>query len=481
MLKAADRYVSYGFAVGVVEPDVKTKLPMIRLEDPRKAYYELDRFGSVTVCAFHWYESVDELCAKWPEYASLIRVGPDGKDRSGDQRMEVIRWIDDQKVTLLSPDCQGLIFGSYEHKMSRVPVVVGERPGDSDTPRGQFDDAIWIQVARAIIATLQLEAASVAVQAPIAVDYTTDEISLGPHSIIQSENPDNIQRLNLQLPAQIFAQNAQLDDELKVGTRYPDPRTGDIQGASVITGKGVEALLGSFDAQIKTAQLVFKEFLQELTSMCFEMDETWWPHESKTVNGTVSGNTYEFSYTPTKDINGRYTCTVSYGFAAGMQPSQSIIVLLQLEGAGLISKSTLQENLPVQLNSEQEQRRIEVEGWRNSLQQGMFGYLQAAGQIAVSGGDPGELFGLAVDVIRRIQNGEQVEDAVDEAYQAVEQQKQQQAAAAQQAQAAAQQQQQLQMPTPTPTLEDMVAGFRGNGSLPVNEVQISRTQPTGVQ
>lgn len=434
MLKAADRYVSYGFACFFVEPNVKSKLPMIRLEDPRHTYYELDRFGDVHVAATNWKESVDDLCAKWPEWASDIRMDQNGRQRSGEDSLEVVRWVDGTNVTLLIPDCYGLVLGSYAHRLSKPPIVIAERPGDDDTPRGQFDDAVWIQVARAIVATLQLEAASIAVQAPIAVDSSTDEIALGPHAIIQSDNPQNIRRLSLDVPSTIFAQNQQLDSELKTGTRYPDARTGDLGGASVITGKGVEALLGSFDAQIKTAQLVFKEALQSATSLCFELDEVWWPNETKTVNGTLSGTSYEFTYTPNRDINGRYACTVTYGFAAGMQPSQSIIVLLQLEGAGLISKATLQENLPVDIDHVQEQKRIDIEGWRDSLKQGVFSYLQASGQIAAQGGDPSDIFGMAVTVIRKLQNGEQVEQAVEEAYQAIEQAKQEQ----QQAMAAAQ-------------------------------------------
>lgn len=478
MLKAADRYVTYGFACLFVEPNVKTKLPMIRLEDPRHTYYELNRFGDVSVCATCWREPVDDLCAKWPEWASMIRTTNDGKERNGEQPLEVVRWVDDKNVTLLIPDCNGLVLGSYAHRLSRPPVVIAERPGDDDTPRGQFDDAVWIQVARSIVATLQIEAAYVAVQSPIVVDSSTDEIPLGSHAIMQSDNPDKIRRLGLDVPATIFAQNQQLDEELKTGTRYPDARTGNLQGASVITGKGVEALLGSFDAQIKTAQIVFREMLQAGTSLCFEMDEIWWPNETKTVNGTLSGTSYEFTYTPSRDINGRHACTVTYGFAAGMQPSQSIIVLLQLEGAGLISKATLQENLPVDIDHVQEQKRIDVEGWRDSLKQGIFSYMQATGQIAAAGGDPSDIFTMAVQVIRKLQNGEQVEQAVEEAYQAIEQAKQaQQAAMAAQQQAAAQAQPPDIQAQPPMSKEDLIAGFRGNASLPINEAQISRQVP----
>jgi len=74
----------------------------------------------------------------------------------------------------------------------------------------------------------------------------------------------------------------------------------------------------------------------------FEYDEAWWPNDSKTVNGLISGTSYEFSYVPTSDIAGRFTAVVTYGFASGMHPSQAIVTLLQLEGAGLIAKESNQ-------------------------------------------------------------------------------------------------------------------------------------------
>lgn len=502
MLRAADRYVTYGFLPGIIEPATDRHLPYIHLVDPRRCYYELNRYGDVSCFARVIEKTVDDLCATFPEYASIIRR-PDqfGEKPSGDALMQVVQFIDKTDVSLLLPEREGLVLASYAHKMSKPPVAIAERPGESDDPRGQFDDVIWVQVARSVMSTFALEAASIAVQAPIAVPSDMDEFAVGPHAILQSDQADKIRKVNLELPPQIFAENQVLDQELKLGARYPDARTGGIQGASVITGKGVEALLGTFDAQIKGAQTIFKQFLQTLTSMCFEMDEAWWPNVSKTVTGTLSGTSYEFSYTPKKDINGRTSCTVTYGFAAGMQPSQSIITLLQLEGAGLIARSTTQENLPFSIDAIQEQRKINIEGWREALKQGLFAYIQASGQIASQGGDPTDLFNLTVDVIHRLQDGQTEEDAVAAAYTAQQQQKQAEQQAAQDAAQAAQSVagpdgglsvngsnglpagvapgQAGLPPGGLPTIARLVAGFRGNGSLPVNEATVQRRIPTG--
>jgi len=496
MLPGADRFVTYGFVPFFVEPDTKEKLPFIQVEDPRNAYYELDRYGCVVVYAKRWLRSLDELCAQFPENRKAIMTDPTTRQtvEKGNTEIELVRWVDDTNVVLMLPSRNGLVLSSYQHKMEYPPVYIAERPGLDDTPRGQFDDVIWVQVARAIMSTLALEAASIAVQAPIAVPDDMDEFPIGPHAILQSANANQIHRVPLELSPQIFAESQVLDGELKTGARYPDARTGGVQ-ASVITGKGVEALLGTFDSQIKGAQIVFQEALQQVTAMCLEMDEAWWPHVSKTINGTQSGASWEATYVPAADIGGRHHCTVTYGFAAGMHPSQSIVTMLQLEGAGLVAKGTAQENLPFSIDQVQEMKKINVEGSREALKQGLFSLIQSTGPMAAQGQDPEPIIKLAVRVIKDLDNGMSVEDAVADAY-AVQKSEQQE----EQAEQAAQQPpgmsggsaapgdglppgvapgQAGMPPGGRPTMNQMISGFRGDGNTPVQQAEIRTNQPVG--
>jgi hypothetical protein len=239
------------------------------------------------------------------------------------------------------------------------------------------------------------------------------------------------------------------------------------------------------------------------------MDEAWWPNESKTVSGTMSGASYEFTYTPVKDINKRYSCTVTYGFAAGAKdPAQSIVTMLQLEGAGMIAKGTLQQNMPFGVDPIREMKQINIEGTREALKQGLFALVQSSGQMAAQGQDPTPIIKMTADVIHQLQQGTAMEDAVTAAFAAMQQ-------AQQQAQQEAQEEQQEQMaaaqgggapggpPSPDgggggmpdngtvpgqaglppggskPTMAEMVAGFRGNASIPINQFDIRRAVPTG--
>lgn len=515
MQRGADWYVTYGFVAFFIEPcfeDPKNLLPQILVDDPRKGYYELDRYGRVRVYAKRWLKRIDDLCAQFPEYASYIRKNPNkqtamggSQDDSGDTELECVRWVDGTSVTLFLPQREGLILTSYQHRMSRPPVVIAERPSDDDIPRGQFDDVVGVQLARAVYQTLALEAAALAVQAPIAVPDDMDELPIGPHAILQSKNARDIHKVHLELPPTIFAEGAALDQELRLGARYPEARSGGVN-ASVITGKGVEALLGTFDSQIKGAQVILKTALEDVTAMCFEMDQKWWPNQVKTVSGTMSGASYEFQYSAAKDIGGRYACTVTYGFAAGLRdPSQAIVTMLQLEGAGMIAKGTTMQHMPMGIDPLQEQKKINVEASREALKQGFFALVQASGQLAAQGQDPAPIINLSVNVIRDLENGKPIEEAIAKAFAALEEQKE---AQAQQEQSEMEAQggapggpgQQFEgangtpeagvpgrqapgqaglPPGGRPTMAEMVSGFRGNGNLPVNQYTVRRSIPTG--
>lgn len=510
MLRGADWYITYGFVAFFTEPDLSAKKPYTHIEDPKDAYYKLDRFGRPVVYAKAWLKTVDELCALFPDLAGIIEKDNDGKDCEGSTQLKLVRWVEGDSVTMFLPERRGLVLTSYKHLLrGRIPVWIAERPGGTPgKPRGQFDDVISVQVARAIMGLLHLEATALAVQAPIAAPDDMDEFPVGPHAILQSENAKDIHRVSLEVPSTVFAENQVLDQEMKLGARYPDARTGGVQ-ASVVTGKGVEALMGTFDTQVKGAQMVFREALQQVTSQQFECDEAWWPNETKVVSGTLSGASYEFSYTPAKDINGRYDCMVTYGFAAGMHPAQSIVTMLQLEGAGLIAKGTTRENLPFQIDSVKEQRQINIEGAREALKQGIFSVIQSAGPMALQGQDPLPYLKLAADTIHAAQEGATIEDAITQAFEALQQAQQAAAeqATQQQAQAAAAAGggapdaggggggdnplgfnglpmgvapgQAGLPPGGAPTIAQAVAGFRGNASQPINSYTVRRNIPTG--
>ncbi len=93
MYTGADHYITYGFLPFVIELDQEAKLPRIRLENPRMAYPEFDRYGRCIAFAKRYTLTLGELVAQFPEYESQL-LGPSGFKQDINNLVEIIRYYD---------------------------------------------------------------------------------------------------------------------------------------------------------------------------------------------------------------------------------------------------------------------------------------------------------------------------------------------------------------------------------------------------
>src|SRR5258707_11761142 len=158
------------------------------------------------------------------------------------------------------------------------------------------------------------------VRAPLAIPPDIQKVPLGDDAILRTREPEKIRRITTDLPVHAFQQEAVLQEEIRQGTRTPAAATGDVQ-ASIITGKGVEALNGGYDPHISTGQRHIGHALEQALPLCFENDDKFWPQNEKSIQGMVNGTPFNEKYVPWRDIKGDYTVNGSYGFGAGMNPN----------------------------------------------------------------------------------------------------------------------------------------------------------------
>ena len=415
MYSGADRYLTYGMLAFIIEPDFENKRPMIRIDNPIGSYPEFDRFGKLLSYTRRYLKTVRELCNEFPEYEPQIK-GP-YENRNSERTMEVYRYQDKDELVLFVPERKNLVLERAKNKLGEIPVAIAVRPGlDSDEEqRGQFDDIMWVQVARARFATLQLEAAQKSVQAPFALPADVNVLEIGPDATIRSANPEKIRRVGLEIPNGIFQESQELDQELRVGARYPQGRLGQ-QSGSIVTGRGVEALMGGFDTQVKTAQAVFAETFRKVMRLAFIVDEMYFGDVEKEVRGVVSGATYEIKYTPNKDIAGDYWVDVSYGMMAGLDPNRALVFGLQARGDKLISRDFLRRQMPWDMNVTQEEEKVEVESLRDALLQAVSGYAQALPAMVAQGQDPSQVLSAMAKIIEGRQKGDPIEQVIAEAF-----------------------------------------------------------------
>ena len=180
----------------------------------------VDRFGRVIMFFQRMQKPTAELMAEYPEIAHLIY------DKNNTSTMsEIVRYHDKDQDVLFLPNRNDLVLQRAANPIGKVMIRVVERPSLDSESRGQYDDVLAIQVAKARYALLSLEAATKAVQAPIAMGKNDLELSLGPDALIRSERPNDIRRIPLEIPNGAFAQQQVLEGELRLGSRYPESRS----------------------------------------------------------------------------------------------------------------------------------------------------------------------------------------------------------------------------------------------------------------
>lgn len=418
MLTGADQYITYGMLPIRVEPDYDTNMPFIRVLDPFNSYPEIDRFGRVRGFFQRSMIARDQFLTLYPEHRRLV-------SNSG-EFVEVVFHHDHKADTVL------ISGGGAVEVIDRTPNLVGkclvrvaQRPGVTDVPRGQFDDVLFVQLAKARFALLALQAAHESVNAPLIVPSDVADIPMGPGAAIRTNNPQGVGRVPLSLPPEAFSEQAALDRELTLGSRFPEARTGAVD-ASVITGKGVNALMDGYDSQIRAHQAVFAATLQEVVSLCFEVDDALFHDTTKKLRGSANGTPYEITYTPKQAINGDYTVDVAYGLMAGLDPNRWLVFSLQARAEKLFSRDLMRREMPLDIDADEEARKVDLEDLEESAKAAIQGYASAIPQLAAAGQDPSGAVQALGRVIELRRKGKSISEAVQEVFQPPEPPEQQQ-------------------------------------------------------
>lgn len=478
MYNFADRYLTYGFAAFIVELDKEGGLPRIRVEDSYRSYPEFDRYGRCVSFAKVYDITLGELVSQFPEHADeLQKPNKNGQRDALDRTVEMVRYYDKDQSLIYIPQKENLALSVTTNPIGKMMVVVSKRPSVDDVPRGQFDDVLGIQVIRNRFAMLALEVVDKAVSAPTVLPLDVQDLQFGADAIIRTNNPAGVKKVDITLPVGAFDEAANLSQEMQTGARYPQGRTGNVN-ASVITGQGVQALMGAFDTQVKSFQTIVANALREVIAVCFEVDEKVY-NVKKTIRGVDAGAPFAIDYLPSTDIAGDYSTEVRYGMLAGLNPAQGLVFILQAMQGNLLSEDTAMRELPFNVNVSVEQEKIEIEKMRKSLLTTFEQSALAIPQMIAQGQDPSSIIYKIATVIVKRKGGESIEDIAKELFKAPPPQEapipgQQTDPNAQQQQqgepnmlgqtpggdAGAQQQQQRQAP---PNIQQLITNLSSNG------------------
>jgi hypothetical protein len=417
MSDIADNYKCYGLAVLKVEPCFDDKAPRMRAVDGSQCYPVWNKDRETIECVEVQYISSYTLEADFPGVSGEIDskfIGQLDRDR-----IKVITYENDTQTLIYLPDCGNHVLLDIPNEMGACTYVAVPRNsgkgGWHTVPQGAYDALVYPLLAANEFRMLALEATDKAVRAPIVVPMDVTDVSFGPDATIRTQNPQSVQRLRIEVPPTAFQSSDILDRDVQKGGMSPASRSGQVT-ASVITGRGVDALGEGYSAQIALDQTRLSVMIHMAIAMCFEMDEKLWPNETKNIRGSEADNSFQLSYTPAKDINGDYTVAVEYGFLLGLDANRSLIWVLQAQAAGLISTDTASRNLPVKLDTEEEQNKIKLEQLRGSIVQAMAGISQSLPQMIGQGADPSAMMAKLAALIEGVKKGLPIETVASQVF-----------------------------------------------------------------
>ncbi len=142
-----------------------------------------------------------------------------------------------------------------EHGLSRCPVVEDKRPTHDGEYRGALDVMLpQLRVAQNLMARV-LDDVEFQVAAPVIMEGIDNPEDWGPHAILESDGSGTTKAEFVRQPINFEANQhikEQLDSARRVG-KFPQQRTGEA-GASIVSAKGTQALMGSYNSEMAQAQ-----------------------------------------------------------------------------------------------------------------------------------------------------------------------------------------------------------------------------------
>lgn len=412
MVEASDWLNTYSFLPVILEPHFGDAYcepgPRLRFKNPLGCYYDNDIYGR-TRCFVEVHDSdVQDLCAKFPHVAAALR---DGMRVESNSKVEMVVYYDDDEIITYVPSRDNLVLNRIANKFGRCPVFIAESPKFDAENRGAFDDVVWIQVARALFAQMGMAAAKKSVNAPLVVPPDVVNIPFGRDRVIRTNMGEKIHYAAQEMSPAAWQIGEILDRDMTVGARFPEGATGKSPG-SIVTGRGMEELMGTIDSKVRTYQLIIGDCLRRAISSAFEMDQKFWPNRRRFIRIMVNGQQYEESYVPSRDIAGVYQVDVTYGMAAGMDPNRALVFLLQARGDKLISRDYALRQLPFDLNVDQVMEQIDTEEMTDALKQMIAQTAMSVPALAAQGQDPADTLTKLATVLKKRESGMPLHEAI---------------------------------------------------------------------
>jgi hypothetical protein len=356
----------FGTSVQFVRPDQKRKLPQMLVRKPETCYPMPKGEGEreYEYVIFRWLMDEAQAAAAWPQVAGKTKNLPGyGK------QVEVIEYIDETDYVVIVGEHEAT--ERIKHNFGFCPVTItpavntGEIFGPSD-----IDQLIAINIYLNALQTKLGDALEENLYAQTWVKSDDPKpVNTGPGAVNYIGRDDDVVRLPpISIPPELFHQVEKVEDFMRTHAIWPEIMSGEASG-SVVTGRAMSRLMGPSTGMAAIRQMYMGADLQKCNAWALAMLEnlwadeefTWYMASPLTVNaGPKKSTKYSTRFIPSEDLQGYYENYLYYS-VFGSDLNQATVAALQLQGAGIISKQWIRNQLPGLHDAEGMAKEIEQE------------------------------------------------------------------------------------------------------------------------
>ena len=283
---------------------------------------------------------VDQLKALYPLSATRIPGKPE-------DRIKVAEYYSEAGVTVVAHEIDVVLHQIPNPVEDELPFVFMTVPGVTDTPQGQYDQALGLLKDIIEINVDTLIAIHDDVHAPYFIigellsgplqrgRFGNNEVSQG--GAVQRGTQSNV------FPAQ--NQTSVLDRQLRTVVGYPNIDD-TVSPTSFATGAGMEELRSDgVDNIVDEYRDITARAVAAVDTLRLQWDEQLYPDEERTLMTSVEGESRVLTYTPGADINGAVMTRREFGPMVGWGDTTKILAGGSLLDRGAIDLQTYQEGI----------------------------------------------------------------------------------------------------------------------------------------
>lgn len=362
------------------------RFPFFQLVNIRQIFpLAWDNRGRLTAGLVMRQKRIKELRADWGDGNAAIEDAVSRHKRSGTslEWLEEIWYFDEEQWAValgdavLTTEQQGMPVGPADlagsmiiswvvppepHLLNSCPLKAVSRVTHNDQTRGALMDIVpQLKVAQNFMARL-LDDLNSSIYAPVVLDNIKNAHEYGLGAVLVGTGTGQAKIDRDRPPVNFEAQQTvrEIMTEVRRQAMEPQQRSGEA-GASIVSAKGTNSLMGTFNAELANLQHEVETLLSDATSVTACFDEVWCGGKKEMWGIDDKSAYFAETYDPVTLFKGDYRFKATYGDRTGLDDQQHLIRMSTIKNLDGMSTRTFMEKLGITEDPLHEETEMAIE------------------------------------------------------------------------------------------------------------------------